>query len=441
MNEVIIGGGLGVAVIVGLLSVFAVIRRYLHVCQPGEILVISGSSHRTSSGADVGYRVYTGGRVLQIPVLEKVGRMDARTILVELIVANAYCKGGIPLNVNAIANVKVSSDPSIVVNAVERFMGRDPSEIHRVARETLEGSLRGVLATLTPEEVNEDRLKFANRVTEDVEDDLARLGLHIDTLKVQNVLDDVSYLGSIGREQIAIIRKQAEVAESDAKREADSVEADYLGKSRVVQELARAVVQEKTNGLRQLIAELDAEARSEEERAVAQADAARALAEQELQEIRAELERLRLEVEVVLPSEAEKVAKGHLATGEAAYSVERGRAMAGAQSLITEAWTDAGDDGMDIFLLQMIDTLLADVAKVVDQVKVKRVSLIDGGDGRTLAAYVSSYPSLVRMMLEEIRMTTGVDIKGAMCREMASARLEAKVKTAPRLSQTLFPTR
>ena len=73
----------------------------------------------------------------------------------------AYSSGGIPLNVHAIANVKLSSDPNLVRNAVERFLGSGMEQIAMVAQQTLEGVLREVLAQPTPEEVNEDRLKFA----------------------------------------------------------------------------------------------------------------------------------------------------------------------------------------------------------------------------------------------------------------------------------------
>ena len=106
------------------------------------------------------------------------------------------------------------------MNAIERFLGRGLAEIQQVAKETLEGNLRGVLATLTPEEVNEDRLKFAESLAQEVEQDLSKLGLHLDVLKIQHVTDDANYLESIGREQIAQVIRDAEIAESNARNEA-----------------------------------------------------------------------------------------------------------------------------------------------------------------------------------------------------------------------------
>ena len=88
-----------------------------------------------------------------------------------------------------------------------------------IAKETLEGNLRGVLATLTPEEVNQDKIKFAQSLLTEAEDDLRRLGLELDTLKIQDVSDDVDYLDSIGRKQSAEVQKNALIAEARAKAE------------------------------------------------------------------------------------------------------------------------------------------------------------------------------------------------------------------------------
>ena len=122
-----------------------------------------------------------------------------------------YSKGGTPLNIQAIANVKVSTDAAVRNNAIERFLGRDTKEIVQVAKENLEGNLRSVLAQLTPEQVNEDRLRFAEQIADEVGEDLRRLGLQLDTLKIQSVFDDVDYLNSISRRRVAQIVRDAEI--------------------------------------------------------------------------------------------------------------------------------------------------------------------------------------------------------------------------------------
>src|SRR3954469_8986812 len=139
---------------------------------------------------------------------------------IEVSVKEAYSRGGIPLNVHGIANVKISGEQPVLDNAIERFVGVDRDRIMAVAKETLEGNLRGVLATLTPEEVNEDKIKFAQSLLSEAEDDLRRIGLELDTLKIQDVSDDVGYLDSIGRRQSAEVQKRALIAEARSKSDA-----------------------------------------------------------------------------------------------------------------------------------------------------------------------------------------------------------------------------
>src|SRR5882672_3682944 len=299
----IVGGV--IAGIVVLLLLIIMYRYLLRICRPNEILIFSGSKHVADDGRTVGYRVVFGGRGMRVPVVETVDRMDVSLISVAIAVQGAYSEGGIPLNVHAIANIKVSTDRRFVGNAIERFLGASRQEIARVVKETLEGHLRGVLATMTPEELNQDRLKFARHLEQSAGPDLEKLGLELDVLKIQHVADDGNYLESIGRQRIAEILRTAEVAESDAARIAEQSEAGARARGEVAAMNAQAAVQRKQNELRQIKAEVDGEARSEEVRAEAAGQQARAEADLELQKIRGELEQLRLEAEVTIPADVD----------------------------------------------------------------------------------------------------------------------------------------
>lgn len=390
---------------------FWLLNTTIRICDPNKILVISGRQ-QTVNGRKVGYRVEFGGQTYCIPILETVKSMDMRTMPVSIEVINAYAKGGTPLSIQAIANVKISSDPIIVRNAIERFLDRDPNEIRRVARETLEGNLRGVVATLTPEQLNEDRLEFAERIANDVSDDLAKLGLHLDTLKIQSVADDVDYLDSIGRKQIAMILRDAEMAESDAQAVAQTIEDDCKQQSEVAKTQAKTLVQEKENELRQIKAKLEESVREAEERTQAAADTARAKAEQKLQSIRAELARLRLEVEEVLPAQARQEAQELLARGEASSLAENARASAMANQLLTAVWEKTGESASELFALQQIDLILDQAAKVPGRLKLSRVNAIDRGDGKTLAGLVNVYPAIVTQFLAQVEQTLGINLMG-----------------------------
>jgi flotillin len=402
--------------VLGTTAVILLLKNILRICNPNEILVLSGRKHRTEQGEELGYRVIFGGRTIVIPVLETVERMDITTMPVLVEVHNAYAKGGTPLHIQAIANVKVSSDPLVVGNAIERFLGRDRGEIARVARETLEGNLRGVVAMLTPEQVNEDRLQFAERIAQDVSRDLGKLGLQLDTLKIQNVADDVDYLRSIGRTQIAHIIRDAEIAEAKALSQAERVEADCQQQSEVAKSQALAVVQQKQNELRTIKAELEQQAKSEEERTKAAEKEARAKAEQRLQTVRAELERLRLQADQVLPAEADKQAKTYQAKGNAAQLTEDAKASALVNDLLSQVWEETGVDAAEVFLIQQVEMVLREAAKIPNRVHLKQVHVIDNGSGQAIANLVNIYPEMVRQFLDRVDQTLGIDVAATLNR-------------------------
>lgn len=392
------------------------LKSFLKICNPNEILILSGRKHRTSDGQEVGYRVIFGGRAIVIPILETVKRMDLTTMPVPVEIKNAYAKGGTPINIQAIANVKISSDAGVVGNAIERFLDRDRKEIMRVARETLEGNLRGVVATLTPEQINEDRLKFAERILHDVSKDLAKLGLQLDILKIQSVSDDVEYLKSIGRSRIAQIIRDAEIAEATATGEAERTEAEFQQQAEIAKTQALAIIQQKQNELRKIKAELEQQARSEEERTIAAAKEARARAEQELQATRAETERLRLEADQVLPAEAARQARELQAKGAAASLAENAKASAMVNEMLAQIWQETGADATDVFLLQQIEMVLKQAATIPHRLKLKEINVIDNGDGKAIASLINAYPEIVKQFLSQVDQTIGLDVTGTLKR-------------------------
>jgi flotillin len=414
---ILIAGVVGV----GLLLFMVMIKQLRFICRPNEILIFTGGNYRQVDGSVSKTDVIFGGGRWRIPILEQVFRMDGTTIPIK-VPASAYSKGGIQLRVEAIANVKISMDQRYVRNAIERFLGRDRAEVAQVARQTLEGNLRGVLAKMTPEEVNEDRLRFAEELTVEAHQDLLKLGLHLDTLKIQQVTDDAGYLDSIGRKRIAEIIKEAEVAESDADREAKTFTSNAQAEGDVARENAQKEVLQKNNESRKIKADWEAMVESEIKRTEAAALAARALAEQELQKVRREVERARLQADVVVPAETDRQARELIAKGDAAPLEAQGRAAALSLGMLSEAWAKAGPAARDVFLIQQIETLMETVVESVKHVGIKQVQLIDAGDGEALPAFVSSFPASVNAVLRELRATTGVDIAGVLSGEVTKVR-------------------
>ena len=408
-GEAVIGGVATLFVVLVALNLIS--RWMIRICRPNELLVVTGSRSNQGDQGMKGYRVVAnGGWTFVKPILETARRMDVTLLPVLVEVNNAYSRGGTPLNIQAIANVKVSTDPAVRNNAIERFLGRDSKEIVQVAKENLEGNLRSVLAQLTPEQVNEDRLRFAEQIAEDVGQDLRRLGLQLDTLKIQSVSDDVDYLNSISRRRVAQIVRDAEIAEAEAIGQAERIEAEMEEVAEVVRTEAETDVVEKDNAVRTKVAQMEKQARSEEERTTAAELEARARAEQKLQKVRADLERLRLQADQVLPAEASQKAQELRARGQAAATAEDVKASALVNDLLTQVWDEAGNTAELVFLLQQIEMVLEQATRLPGRLTLKRVTSLDGNDATSLASLVALNHVVVRQFFQQVKEILGIDM-------------------------------
>jgi len=403
-----------VGAVVAVAVFIAILRQFLFICRPNEILLFSGRKHRLPDGSSVGYKVVRRGWAVRTPLVEMVSLMHMRLFMVEVAVTNAYSKGGIPLAVQAIANVKISSDASHVRNAVERFLGTTPEQIAVVARQTLEGVLREVLAQLTPEEVNQDRLKFAESLKLNAQDDFDKLGLELDVLKVQHVSDEQQYLQNLGRARIALMIRDAQNAENEANQKIAEEQAGARQRAESAQKIAEASVLQKKNQLRGELAKMEAQAKSIENEAAVAAETARATAEQDLQRLRSELEKTRLQCDVVLPAEAARQAAEARARGEAAPLMENGKAAAAALQAVAAEWKAAGQDGREVYLLQQLRTFVEAAVERVAQIQIGELQIVDGGDGRAYTAFVANFPAAVARVMAETARAVGVDVRSLL---------------------------
>ncbi len=401
-------------IVLGAISLFAllvlalVVKNVLYVCQPNEVLVFAGRKRRSGADKVRGYRIIRGGRALRIPLFETVDRMDLTNMIIDVQVRNAYSKGGIPLSVQGVANIKVPGAEPLLNNTLERFLGKPRQEIMKIARETLEGNLRGVMSTLTPEQVNQDKESFAQQLTKEAEQDLHNLGLVLDTLKIQNVTDDVGYLEAIGRERAAAIRRDALIAEASTQAEAakqkwKNVKEGELAKLNADMEIAR-----KENDRRVADAQTQRAAMIAQEQAEVQARVAQAKAEVEMQKARIEQVRLQLQADVIEPAEANLAHAEQAAKGAAAQIIEQGRATADVLANLGRTYNQAGTSGRDVLLMQKLIPLVEQLSGTIGALKVDRMTVLPRGNGHggadgPLASKLVNYS-------EQIKAATGVDV-------------------------------
>ncbi|HEY9636824.1 MAG TPA: SPFH domain-containing protein [Coleofasciculaceae cyanobacterium] len=396
-----------IAVLLGIFGLgtgagFFVIRNFYYICQPSEVLIFAGSCSQLQDGQEVGYRLVKGGSSLQMPLLERAFRMDLTNMIIDLRVVNAYSKGGIPLTVEGVANIKIAGTEPTIHNAIERLLGKSRQEIEQLAKETLEGNLRGVLASLTPEQANADQIAFAKILLEEAEEDLEKLGLVLDNLQIQNISDEVRYLDSIGRKQQVELLRDARIAEARAKAESviQSSANDRITALRRIErdiEIAKAEAERRVRDALTKRVAVVAEVES-----VVGAEVAKTQAEVAVQTERIKQVEQQLQADVVAPAEAECKRAIAKARGDAASIIEDGKAQAVGTKRLAQSWKAAGPSAKEIFLFQKLEVLLKMMASSVPAVNAQNVTVIDAKSGNSTTKIAS--------FLEQLRQTTGVDV-------------------------------
>jgi len=229
------------AILFGLLGIFAAMalfaRNYIKV-PPSQVAIFYGRKQtfidEKGNRTHVGFRVVRGGAALRVPVLEEVAYLSLNIISIPLKIQRAYTKEGVPVTVEAVANVKIAGDDMSLRSAAERFLGMTVEQIKGVIFQTLEGHLRAILGTLTVEEINADRQAFAQKMTDEAAVDLKKMGVNIDILTIQQISDEQGYLDALGKKRTAEVKRDATIGEALAQRDAmiQSANADQEGKTK-----------------------------------------------------------------------------------------------------------------------------------------------------------------------------------------------------------------
>ncbi len=411
--------GLWVALVVVIVffSALGFTKAFLKICAPNEMLIFSGRTRELPDGTTIGYRIIKGGRTFQFPIIETVKRMSLETMPIEIELKGALAKGIIPLDVSGMANIKIAgTQEQGSSNAIERFLGKKREEIARIAKETLEGSLRGVLATLTPEEANTDRLKFAQEVMNQASEDFRKLGLVLDTFKIQSVSDSQRYLEAIGRKKNAEVQRDARIAEAESEAEARKVAAVARNEASVAEAEAEMITVGAQNRLRVTKAELEVTSNQAEAAAKVAGDIAKAEHENTLEKVRIDLNKKKYQADVVVPAAAAKEASELSAKGEAAKILEDGKATADAVKLMREQW-DQGNT-KELFLIQLFPGIVDKVSKVVaENLHIEKLTVVDSGNGNGIPQLVKGLTGSVVSIIEEIKTATGLDIPDLLSRK------------------------
>ncbi len=203
-------------IIVGLvlLSVFflmAVFARLYRKAGPHEALIVYG--YRKT-------RIVKGSGTVIFPMVE-----SSRLLSLELMSFDVapqqdlYTKQGVAVTVEAVAQIKVKSDPESIVTAAEQFLTKTDQEREGLIRLVMEGHLRGIIGQLTVEEIVKQPEMVSDRMRGTCADDMSKMGLEVISFTIKEVRDKNEYITNMGRPDIARIKRDADVAAAEAERD------------------------------------------------------------------------------------------------------------------------------------------------------------------------------------------------------------------------------
>ena len=208
-----------VIVIVVFLLLYMIFSRYTKV-GPNQVLIVSGRKHRLEDGSSVGFRIVKGGGTFVWPIFEKVDLLSLELLTIDVQTPEVYTSKGVPVKVDGVAQIKVKGDDVSIRTAAEQFLGKSQDEIRNIATQTLEGHLRAILGTMTVEEIYQNRDAFASKVQEVAAGDMANMGLGIVSFTIRDIRDTQGYLDALGKPRIAQVKRDAQIAQAEADRNA-----------------------------------------------------------------------------------------------------------------------------------------------------------------------------------------------------------------------------
>ncbi|HEY3607559.1 MAG TPA: SPFH domain-containing protein [Pseudonocardiaceae bacterium] len=268
-----------------------------HVPAPDQAMLISGGNAGRSGTP---FRVVTGHGTFVAPFFRKVRYLTLAMCEAEVAEA-CVTKQGIALNVRAVIAFKVGNDDESIVNAGQRFLS-DQDQMSLLTGRIFAGHLRSIIGSMTVEEIVTERQKLATEVLDGSKEEMAKIGLSVDSLQIQSIDDmKLGYIAAMAAPHNAVIQQKAAIAQAQsnqlaaqAQQESQRQQAEYARQTSVVQAQYKAEVDK-------------AQAEAAQAGPLAQAQAQRQViaAQTELAQRSAELRQQELVSEVIRPAEAE----------------------------------------------------------------------------------------------------------------------------------------
>jgi flotillin len=442
---------------------YIVLRLRYKKAGPDEALIVYGRRQflgaklRDDKGQVESFRIVRGGGTFVWPATEQHETLSLKMMTLDIDLQHVYTVQGIPINVKAVAQVKVGGDVDHIRMAAGGFLGMPTAQIQSTIKETVAGHLRGIIGTLTVEELYRDQKRFQDSVREEAHQDLEGMGFEFKSFVFQEIQDDEGYLNALGAPKIQEALKNARIATANADRDA-----------KIEEESARQQKESKNRAVDTEIAESDrtlslkkADIRKEVDVADAQAVKAGEM-ELKVQDIRIaerEVERQKLELNATIrekadaqkydterqadadqyrvereaaaerkrreeaaealkaegqaKAEADSVMRRQIGLAEADATRAKGEAEAEARRLLAEALKLYNEAGLSIEALKVLPEIAAAVSEPLSRAGTTTI-ISQGGDsgsGTGASKLTEDVVQVLSQLSPIMEQLSGVDVK------------------------------
>ena len=397
-----------ILIIVAIVIVSSLLKRYRR-CPSDKILVVYGSTGKGSA------KCVHGGGVFVWPIIQDYAYLNLTPISIEANLTNALSRQNIRVDVPCRFTVGISTEPDSMNNAAERLLGLSANDIQDMARDILFGQLRLVIASMSIEELNQDRDAFQENIKKNVEIELKKIGLKLINVNITDIKDESGYIEALGQEAAATAINAAKVKVAEQEMKGETGKADFQRETRVRTSAANAAAVAGENEAKIAIANSEAQRREKEAEAQRKAVAAEKVAEakaleeayaaQKLAELaRADRERSTQQANVIVPQEIEKQRK--IIEAQAEAEQKRVNAQGEADAIFAKMEAEAkglyevltkqaqgydqmiqaaGGDATKAYTLLLLEKLPELVKTQVDAIKninIDKVTVWDNGGGQ-----------------------------------------------------------
>jgi flotillin len=207
-SEVFIIAGLMVLVVMFLMAMFA---RLYRKAGPNEALIVYGFR---------GTRIVIGHGTLILPMLQSYRELSLELMSFDVAPPqDLYTKQGVAVTVEAVAQIKVKSDPESIRNASEQFLSKSDQDREGLIRLVMEGHLRGIIGQLSVEQIVKEPEMVGDRMRGTCAGDMSKMGLEVISFTIKEVRDKNEYISNMGRPDVARIKRDADIAAAEAERD------------------------------------------------------------------------------------------------------------------------------------------------------------------------------------------------------------------------------